>query len=178
MGWIIHKLVFLEKMNEASKLVREKVLKTSITLMKQIRKERKNLINVIPFITNFGIVTKRFTLQLNLALNLVAATLVTTGTIVGGVTMNPIVLGVISGLGVILKTAMEMTNLQKKIENSKVAFTSYAKVLSDLRNFLRGEEWHKEEYLQKLKTLDDMVIDMSLNWEKFVAKYKEEYDVD
>ena len=98
--------------------------------MKQIRKERKNLINVIPFITNFGIVTKRFTLQLNLALNLVAATLVTTGTIVGGVTMNPIVLGVISGLGVILKTAMEMTNLQKKIENSKVAFTSYAKVKS------------------------------------------------
>ena len=48
------------------------------------------------------------------------------------------------------------------------------KVLSDLRNFLRGEEGHKEEYLQKLKTLDDMVIDMSLNWEKFVGKYKEE----
>ena len=42
----------------------------------------------------------------------------------------------------------------------------------------RGEEWHKEECLQKLKTLDDMVIDMSLNWEKFVGKYREEYDVE
>ena len=67
-------------------------------------------------------------------------TLVTTGSIVGGVTMNPIVLGILSGLGVLLKTAMEMKNLQKKIQNANVAFTAYAKVLSDLRNFLRGEE--------------------------------------
>ena len=45
-----------------------------------------------------------------------------------------------------------------------------------MRNFLRGETFNKEEYLQKLKTLDDMVIDMSLNWEKFVGKYKKEFD--
>ena len=101
-----------------------------------------------------------------------------TESIVGAMTMNPIVLGILSGLGVLLKTAMEMKNLQKKIQNANVAFTAYAKVLSDLRNFLRGEEWHKEEYLQKWITLDDMVIDMSLNWEKFVGKYKEEYEVD
>ena len=63
-------------------------------------------------------------------LNLISVTLVTTGTIVGGVTMNPVILGVISGAGVILKTTMEMKNLQKKIENSKVAFTSYEKLPS------------------------------------------------
>ena len=51
-----------------------------------------------------------------------------------------------------------------KIENAKMAFTSYAKVLSDLRNFLRGEEWEKEVFLQKLQTLDDMVFEMGLNW--------------
>ena len=72
---------------------------------------------------------------------------------------------------------MEMKDLQQKIKNSKLAFTSYAKVLSDLRNFLRGEEWHKEEYLQKLKTLDDVVIEMGLNWEKFLGRYRKEYDV-
>ena len=115
--------------------------------------------------------------QILLTLNLISVSLVTTGTIVGGVTMNPIILGVISGAGVILITAMEMKNLQQKIENSKLAFTSYAKVISDLRSFLRGEEWHKEEYLQKLKTLDDMVIEMGLNWEKFVGKYRKEYNV-
>ena len=133
----------------------------------------------MPFIASCGIVTKRFTpgKKILLGLNLISATLVATGTIVGGVTMNAVILGVISGAGVILKTATEMKNLQKKIEHSKVAFTSYAKVLSDLRNFLRGEEFHREEYLQKLKTLDDMVIDMSLNWEKFVGKYRKEYEV-
>ena len=112
-----------------------------------------------------------------LGLNLLSVTLVTTGTIVGGVTMNPIILGVISGAGVVLKTAMEMKNPQQKIENAKIAFTSYAKVLSDLRNFLRGEEWEKDVFLQKLKTLDDMVIEMGLNWERFVGKYKKEYEV-
>ena len=110
-----------------------------------------------------------------LILNLISVTLVTTGTIVGGVTMNPVILGVISGAGVILKTAMEMKNLQQKIENAKLAYTSYAKVLSDLRNFLRGEDWKKDEYLQKLKTLDDMVIEMGLTWEKYAGKYKENF---
>ena len=132
----------------------------------------------MPFIISCGIVTKRFTpgkKKINFVLNMISVTLVTTGTIVGGVTLNQIILGCISGPGIILKSAMEMKNLQKKIQNANVAFTAYAKVLSDLRNFLRGEEWHKEEYLQKLKTLDDMVIDMSLNWEQFVEKYKEEY---
>ena len=105
-----------------------------------------------------------------LALNLVSVSLVAVRSIVGGVTMNPVILGVISGAGVVLKTAMEMKNLSQKIEHAKFVFTSYAKVLSELRNFLRGEEYHKEEFLRKLKTLDDLVIEMSLNWEKFVEK--------
>ena len=111
--------------------------------------------------------------RMNLVLNLISVSLVTTGTIVGGLTMNPIVLGVISGAGVLLKTTLEMKNLQKKIEKSRDAFTSYAKVLADLRNFMRGEEWKKEEFLMKLKTLDDRVIEMGLNWEK----YRKEFDV-
>ena len=41
--------------------------------------------------------------------------------------MNPIVLGVISGVGLIMKTAMEMKNLKNKIEMSKFAFTTYEK---------------------------------------------------
>ena len=105
----------------------------------------------------------------HLTLNLISVGLVTTGTTVGGLTMNPIVLGVISGAGILLKTTMEMKNLQKKINNSRLAFTSYANILADLRNFLRGEEWNKDEFLMKLKALDDSVIDMGLNWEKFLG---------
>ena len=53
--------------------------------------------------------------------------------------MNPIVLEVISGVGLIMKTAMEMKNLKNKIEMSKFAFTTYEKTLSDLRFALREE---------------------------------------
>ena len=110
-----------------------------------------------------------------LALNLVSVSLVAIGSIAGGVTMIPVILGVISGAGVVLKTAMEMKNLSQKIEHAKFAFTSYANVLSELRNFLRREEFHKEDFLRKLRTLDDIVISMSLNWEKYVGKYKKNF---
>ena len=43
--------------------------------------------------------------------------------------MNPIVLGVISGVGLIVKTASEMKNLKSKIEMSKFAFTTYEKTI-------------------------------------------------
>ena len=41
--------------------------------------------------------------------------------------MNPIVLGLISGVGLIVKTASEMKNLKSKIEMSKFAFTNLRK---------------------------------------------------
>ena len=58
---------------------------------------------------------------MNLLINLTSSGLVAIGTIAGGVTMNPIVLGVISGLGLVVKTASEMKNLKSKIEMSKFA---------------------------------------------------------
>ena len=49
----------------------------------------------------------------DLTCNIAAAVLVVTGTIVGGVTLNPIVLGTISGSGVILKTYTDAKNYKK-----------------------------------------------------------------
>ena len=65
--------------------------------------------------------------KMNLLMNLTSSGLVAIGAIAGGVTMNPIVLGVISGVGLIVKTASEMKNLKSKIEMSKFAFTTYEK---------------------------------------------------
>ena len=76
--------------------------------------------------------------KMNLLMNCTSSGLVAIGAIAGGVTMNPIVLGVISGVGLIVKTASEMKNLKSKIEMSKFAFTTYEKTLSDLRFALRG----------------------------------------
>ena len=40
---------------------------------------------------------------------------------------------------------------------------------------MRGESFPKEEYLTKLKICDDRIIDMGLNWEKYLATYLKEY---
>ena len=65
--------------------------------------------------------------KMNLLMNCTSSGLVAIGAIAGGVTMNPIVLGVISGVGLIVKTASEMKNLKSKIEMSKFAFTNLRK---------------------------------------------------
>ena len=64
---------------------------------------------------------------MNLLMNCTSSGLVAIGAIAGGVTMNPIVLGVISGVGLIVKTASEMKNLKSKIEMSKFAFYNLRK---------------------------------------------------
>ena len=100
------------------------------------------------------------------------------GAIAGGVTMNPIVLGVISGVGLIVKTASEMKNLKSKIEMSKFAFTTYEKTLSDLRFALRGGNFDRTEFLSSMEAIDGIVIDLGLDWEKFENKWKEKFSTE
>ena len=108
-------------------------------------------------------------------MNLTSSGLVAIGAIAGGVTMNPIVLGVISGVGLIVKTASEMKNLKSKIEMSKFAFTTYEKTLSDLRFALRGGNFDRTEFLSSMEAIDGIVIDLGLDWEKFENKWKEKF---
>ena len=104
--------------------------------------------------------------------------LVAIGTIAGGVTMNPIVLGVISGLGLVVKTASEMKNLKSKIEMSKFAFTTYEKTLSDLRFALRGGNFDRTEFLSSMEAIDGIVIDLGLDLEKFENEWKEKFSTE
>ena len=60
--------------------------------------------------------------RLDLVEKIVSSVLVAGGVVAGGATLNPIVLGVISGLGLILKTIQEARNRGKKIEKAKFAF--------------------------------------------------------
>ena len=113
--------------------------------------------------------------KMNLLINLASSGLVAIGTIAGGVTMNPIVLGVISGLGLVVKTASEMKNLKSKIEMSKFAFTTYEKTLSDLRFALRGGNFDRTEFLSSMEAIDGIVIDLGLDLEKFENEWKEKF---
>ena len=104
--------------------------------------------------------TYKYFKKTELACNIGSALLVATGTIVGGVTLNPIPLGVISGTGLLLKTYSETKNFKKKIEMSKFAYTS-----------MRGLEYNDKEFLDFIKILDDIIIDMCPLTDKFEKKY-------
>ena len=116
--------------------------------------------------------TYKYFKKAELACNIGSALLVVTGTVVGGVTLNPIVLGTISGSGLLLKTYSEIKNYKRKIEMCKFAYTSYEKVLTDLRSFMRGLEYDEKGFLDYVKFIDDIIIDMCPLTDKFEKKYK------
>jgi len=115
--------------------------------------------------------TYKYYKKVELTCNIGSALLVITGTVVGGVTLNPIPLGIISGAGLLLKTYSEAKNYKRKIEMSKFAYTSYSKVLTDLRSFMRGLNYNEKEFLDYVKVVDEIIIDMCPLTDKFEKKY-------
>ena len=113
--------------------------------------------------------------RLDLIEKIVSSVLVAGGVVAGGATLNPIVLGVISGLGLIVKTIQEARNRGKKIEKAKFAFTNYEKALSTLKFALRGGNFDQRKFLVEMETIDSMVIDLGLNQEKFEKDWKKHF---
>ena len=115
--------------------------------------------------------TFKYFKKAELVCNIGSAVLVVTGTVAGSVTLNPIVLGTISGAGVLLKTFSEAKNYKGKIEMCKFAYTSYEKILTDLGSFMRGLEYNHKEFLDYVKVLDDIIIAVCPLTDKFEKKY-------
>ena len=90
--------------------------------------------------------------RINLLIDMSSTSLVVIGTIVGGITLNPIPLGTISGSGLLLKTFSEIKNYKKKIEISKFAYTTYQKILVELRSYLRGNDFNHAKF-KKTQTI-------------------------
>ena len=101
--------------------------------------------------------------------------LVAIGTIAGGITLNPIVLGVINGAGIIVAGIGKNKNYKKKIELSRIAYTTYEKTLVELRSALRGDEWDKQEFVDRMKLIDEIIIDQTPISDKFAKKYKNKF---
>lgn len=62
--------------------------------------------------------------QLNLVVNTLSTGLIVLGTVVGGVTLTPAILGAIAGAGLLVKTLSETKDYKRKIEMSTYAFTT------------------------------------------------------
>ena len=101
--------------------------------------------------------------------------LVSIGTIAGGITLNPVVLGV--GAGVVVAGIGKKKNYERKIEMSRIAFTTYEKVLVELRSALRGDEWNKQDFIHRMKLIDEMIIDQTPIADRFASRYNKKFSV-
>ena len=102
--------------------------------------------------------------------------LVAIGTISGGITLNPVVLGVVNGAGVIIAGVGKKNNYKRKIEMTRIAFTNYEKVLIELRAALRGDERSKKQFVDRMKLLDEMIIDQTPIADRFESRYKNKFE--
>ena len=102
--------------------------------------------------------------------------LVAIGTISGGITLNPVILGAVNGAGIIIGGVGKKNNYKRKIEMTRIAFTTYEKVLVELRAALRGDEWNKEEVIDRMKLIDELIIDQTPVADRFESKYKEKFN--
>ena len=101
--------------------------------------------------------------------------LVVIGTISGGITLNPVVLGVVNGAGLIVAGIGKKNNYKRKIEMTRIAFTNYEKVLVELRSALRGDDFNKEEFVDRMKLIDEMIIDQTPIADRFVSRYEKKF---
>ena len=109
--------------------------------------------------------------RLKLSLELSSIGLSTTGAIIGGVTLNPIILGSLSGSGIMIQAYLTKSDLNKRVDRCKFAFTSYERVLVQLKSFLRGLPYDESNFLSDLKVIDDIIIDQCPSIEKYFDKY-------
>ena len=114
--------------------------------------------------------------KINLAVNLVSVTLVTAGTIAGAVTLNPIILGTITGAGLLLKTTSEIKQYSNKIAMFEIGLSTYEKTLVDLRSFLRGKEYSRDDFIFKMNLVDGDLADLYSIPEKILKKYKKNFE--
>ena len=101
--------------------------------------------------------------------------LVAMGTIAGGITLNPIILGVVNGAGVVVAGIGKKKNYKRKIELSRIAFTTYDKVLVELRAALRGDSFNKQDFIERMKLIDEMIIDQTPLADRFSKEYNNEF---
>ena len=154
--------------NHIDKSLSEEQIETITDLYKHYHKKHwcyKKSYKSYKFLDNF------FTIS---SLSLIAV-----GTISGGLTLNPIILGIINGSGIIMGGVAKKKDFKKKIETTKMAYTTYEKVLVELRSALRGDEWSKEEFVDRIKILDEIIIDQCpSSVDNFVKKYKNKFNID
>lgn len=97
---------------------------------------------------------------------------ITVGGIVGAISSNPVILGAVDGPGLLIETFGDFKRYTQRAELSRLAFTTYQKVLVDLRSSMRGGGYDNESFLTQIKQINDFVIDF---WPCYSEQFNKEY---
>ena len=95
----------------------------------------------------------------NFVCNLSAGKLIISAAVAGGITLNPVVIATLTGVGLILKVVASLKKYDKKTEQANFARIEYQKILDEIRFYLRGEDYDEKIFLDKLKMIDNFVTD-------------------
>ena len=101
--------------------------------------------------------------------------LTTIRSIASGVTLNPIVLGCIAGPGILIQGYLTKSNIPDQVEQCKFAYSTYYKILTQIKAFLRGMPCDETVLLSDVKVIDDIVIDCCPSVTGLFDKYYEKF---
>ena len=95
----------------------------------------------------------------NFVCNLSAGKLIISAAVAGGITLNPVVMATLTGVGLVLKAVASLNKYDKKIEQANFARIEYQKILDEISFHLRDEAFDEKGFLDKLKRIDIFVTD-------------------
>lgn len=111
-----------------------------------------------------------------ISLQMSSVLLTITGSIVGAVTLNPIIIGVVTGSGILIQAFLTKYDFQDKVKMSLYAYQTYEKICIQLKSNLRGISYNKTALISDLKVQDDNIIDLCPGIDdKYITKYNRIY---
>ena len=113
--------------------------------------------------------------RLKLSLEVTSIGLTIIGSVVGGVTLNPIVIACVAGPGVLIQGYLTKSDLDNRVDRCRFAYKTYEICLVQLKSFLRGLPYDISLFLSEIKLLDDIVIDSCPSVDKYFEKYTNKF---
>ena len=94
-------------------------------------------------------------------LNGVALLVVAAGMIAGFICENTIVVSCLAVWGTVLKGWNDFKKFPIKVDRCQFAYTTYARILTELRTYARGIPFGEDSFLVKMQTFDGTISDFS-----------------
>ena len=113
--------------------------------------------------------------HLKLSLEIISISLTIVGSVVGGVTLNPIIIACVAGPGVIIQAYLTKSDLDNRVDRCRFAYTTYKKILVQLKSFLRGMPYDISLFLSDIKLQDDIIIDLCPSIDQYFSKYNSKF---